>query len=317
MNQANRFQYTFFFILLLLSVSLVFLVVKSFLAPLILAFTLAIIFRPVYNRILKKLNGRGTIASLLTVALVICVVLIPLIIIVQILLREALNLYVWFNNFGGKEELFTNLQNSIEYYFPGMASRISLDATLYVRQALQWTIDHVGSFFSEFFRIALGLVIMVIGMFYILRDGETLKQQYIKLSPLPDKYDAKIFASLSSSLESVLKGAFIIAIIQGFMGGIGSLLGGYSSPVIFGIATATVSFLPGIGPGSVLIPAIVFKFVTGHIVSGILFLVWYLIGLTVIDNILAPHIYKRGGIEVHQFFILIGILGGLCGKNSA
>jgi predicted PurR-regulated permease PerM len=134
---------------------------------------------------------------------------------------------------------------------------------------------------------------------------------YIELSPLPNDYDKRILKSMAQSSESVLKGALIIALIQGCMGAIGSLIGGYSSPAIFGLATAIVSFLPGVGPGFILIPSILFKLATGHLVSGFFFLGWYLVGLAVVDNIISPHLLRRGGIAVHQFFILLGIIGGI------
>jgi predicted PurR-regulated permease PerM len=311
MNSATRLQQLFFFSLLLVAIVLVFIVIKSFLAPLVLAFTLSIVFRPFYKWLQVKYRGRESLAAATTVVAIVCVVLIPMAFIVQVLVKEAFSLYTWFNTAGGGGLLFTNIKDTLAYYFPNFAPQISLDATLYIRQGLQWIVQHFGSFFTEFFHLALAVVIMIIALFYILRDGHIFRDHYMKLSPLNDKYDQQIFNTMAASLESVLKGAIIVAVLQGFMGGIGSLIGGYSSPVIFGLAAGTLSFLPGIGPGAIMIPAIIFKLVTGHIVHGVLFLIWYLIGLTVIDNIISPHLLQRGGIQVHQFFILLGVLGGI------
>jgi predicted PurR-regulated permease PerM len=309
-STANRLQHLFFFALFIGSLVLVFFLLKSFISPLILAFALSIVFRPVYKRIKNHLGGMETLSALITVVLALIIVFVPLFFITQILLGEAHNLYSFAVTDGGAQKMLTSFAATVGRLPGGSNFTISTNLTVYIQQSLQWLIDHSDSFLNEFFKIAVALLIMTIAAFYILRDGNKFRDKYITMSPLPDMYDKKIIDTISSAVDSVIKGSLIIAVIQGIQGTIGVAIAGYSNPLVWGVLTAAASLIPGIGTGTVMIPAILYKFGTGHIAAAIILLVWYLLAITFIDNILSPIIMGRG-IKIHPFLVLLGALGGV------
>ncbi len=308
----SRFQHFFFFAVFIVALVLVFFIIESFLAPLILAFSLAIIFQPLYQYLKRHLGGQDTVAALIAVVLIVLIVLVPLVFVGQALFNEALSLYTMVSVNGHAQNWFNqsvaNLQSYLQQH---ISPQITLNASNYLQQGLQWVVSRLNSFFAEFLRILFEVLIMIIALFYILRDGHFLRDQYIRISPLPDEYDERIIKTLSSAISSVIRGSLIVAVLQAIQGSVAIFIAGYPSPIIWGIIIGVASFVPGVGTGIIMIPLILFTFFTGHIMQGVLLTVWYILAVSLIDNILSPHVLKRGGIAVHPFMILLGVIGGL------
>lgn len=308
----SRFQHLFFFVVFVVVLVLVFFIIESFLSPLVLAFALAIVFQPLYQYLKRRMGGRETAAALIAVAIIVVIVLVPLIFVGQALFNEALSLYTMVSVNGHAQNWFNqSIANLQTYLRDHISPQITLNASDYLQQGLQWVVSRLNTFFTEFLRILFEVLIMIIALFYILRDGHLLRDQYLKISPLPDEYDNRIIKTLSSAIGSVIKGSLIVAVLQAIQGSVAVLIAGYSSPVIWGIIIGIASFIPGVGTGIIMIPLILFTFFTGHIIQGILLTVWYILAVSLIDNILSPHVLKHGGIAVHPFMILIGVIGGI------
>ncbi len=308
----SRYQNLFFLAVFIAVLVTIFIIIQSFLSPIILAFALALIFRPLYQYFNNRFKNHETLAAIISVIIILIVVLIPLVFIGQALFNEAWSLYTSVSTGGHGEAWFNQgVANLQSYLRSHIAPQITLNASDYIQQGLQWVVSQLNSFFTEFLRIAFEILIMVISLFYILRDGHLLRDQYLKISPLPDEYDRRIIATLSSAISSVIKGSLIVAILQAVQGSVAVLIAGYSSPIIWGIMIGITSFLPGVGTGIIMVPLILFTFFTGHIIQGILLTIWYILAVSLIDNILSPHVLKRGGIAVHPFMILLGVIGGI------
>ena len=88
-----------FFLLLLTIVTLSFLgLVWGFIMPLFWATVLAVIFRPTHDRLTRRLGGRESLSSVLTVGLIILVVLIPLGFVAVALVNEASHIFQRINS---------------------------------------------------------------------------------------------------------------------------------------------------------------------------------------------------------------------------
>jgi predicted PurR-regulated permease PerM len=311
MEVANRkIQHYFFLVLLLSAVVLMFFVVRPFITPLVLAFSLAIIFRPIYEKIVNTVRGKESIAALLTVLLIVLIVLIPLVLIGSLLFSEVRMLYINFATNTGSAGILNRLNDSLEYYLHGLSPQISLNVSQYAEQGLEWIVGHLDTFFSSFLRALLSVTIMIIAIFYLLRDGKKLREKYLLFSPLSDSYDETILEKLGATINSVIRGSLVIAVVQGIAGAVGVTLAGFSSPLIWGLATMIASLVPGLGTGLVIGPAIIYLFVIHDIQHAIILLVWQLCVVGLVDNFLSPYLIKRG-LKLHPFFILLSVLGGI------
>ena len=65
----------------------------QFITPLMLGIVLAVLMVPVYTRLLKTLRGRGNLAALLSVFLVLLIIVIPITAVFVLITQEAINLF--------------------------------------------------------------------------------------------------------------------------------------------------------------------------------------------------------------------------------
>jgi predicted PurR-regulated permease PerM len=110
------------------------------------------------------------------------------------------------------------------------------------------------------------------------------------------------------AIRGVALGVVVTALVQSLLGGIGLVVAGVPFP---GILT-TLMFLLAvaqIGPGPVLLAAIVWLFWSGATGWGTAMVVWAIFVGTM-DNVLRPILIKRGA-DLPLLLILTGVVGGL------
>lgn len=305
-----QFQHHFFFFLLIVAAIVTFLIIKPFLSALVLAASFAVIFRPLYRKILVWLGDRKSLASLLTILLIVIIILLPFTIIGGLLFDEARDLYFNVASYSNEGGILVRIANDIEGYLHRLSPDINIDITNYTQSALEWALSHLNSFFSQFVNVLLDFFIMIIALFFLFRDGDRLTKAFLSFSPLLNIYDKEIIHKVGGAVNSVIKGSLIIAIVQGLLTGIGAALFGLPNPVMWGTVATLSSLIPGIGTALVLIPAIVYLFLTGSTGAGIGLIIWGIIVVGLVDNFLAPYIINKG-MKIHPFFILIAVLGGI------
>ena len=153
-------------------------------------------------------------------------------------------------------------------------------------------------------------ILLLLSIFYFLKDGKTWKKTIIKLSPLSDVDDEKIIEKLFQTINGVIKGTLFIAFVQGILMGIGLTIFGVQHAAIWGVVAAITSLIPSIGTAMVSIPAIIFLFATDHMVPAIGLTIWSLIVVGTIDNFLTPYVIGKK-INIPPFLILFSVLGGI------
>ncbi len=306
----RRFQSYFFFVLLVVAVILMFFVLKPFLIPLFLAFAFAVVFQPLHRKILARMGDRKNIGALLTVLVICIAILIPLIFIGGLLFNEAVSVYFQLQDSGGPTVSLDAVTANIETYLKGISPNISFSVRDYIDSVFTWMFSHLDSFFSGFFRVVIGLFIMLLAVFFILRDGDQLKKNYISLSPLSDQDDELILNSIVRAINSVIRGSLIIALCQGILSAVGFAIVGIPNAVLWGSVAAIASLVPGIGTSIVTGAGVIYLIVNGNIPMAIVLVLWGTLAVGLVDNLLGPYLVKRG-IRVHQFLILLAVLGGL------
>ncbi len=306
----TKSQYIFFLFLFWGIFLILFFIFKPFLNPLVLSLSLAIVFYPLYQRLLKVVRGRETIAAFLTVIIIFASVGIPLLVIGGMLFNEARGLYVSLISQDMGSGFTTEITAVIQRYVNFISPTTTVDLSEYAKYTLGWAVNNLNSFFSSFFHIALFFLIMIFSLFYLLKDGKRLRETYMKFSPLSNVHDETILIRIAGAISTVIKGSLIIACLQGILAGFGTWMAGVPNPMIWGVCAAIASLIPGVGTPLVIIPAIGYLFFVGHIPQAIGLLIWEIAIVSTVDNFLSPHLIERG-LKIHPFFILISILGGI------
>ncbi len=310
-----KVQIGFFLTLMVITLGLSLWLFTPFFTPLVLAIISAVIFYPLYQWFTRHLGGRRSIASLVTVLFIVLVIGTPLSFFGYLVFQEAVSLYQGIVRNGSTTSVFFTSIQSVENVFNSYVP-FSIDLTSYfsisdqVQSLISWITSRVGSIFSQVLQVGLGVVVFILALFYLLRDGHGFIDKVITLSPLNDDHDRRIFAKIKQAVDSVIKGDVVIALIQGILAGVGLWVFGVPSPALWAFVAAVAAFVPSVGTGLVLVPAIVFVFVTGGWLWALGLFVWSAVIVGLVDNILRPIVIDRG-MHVHPLLILLAVLGGL------
>ncbi len=315
----NRSSNHFFIAILIASSILAVFIFIPFLTPVVLATTLAVVFSPMHHFILRKLfpnNDRSSVAAFISIAIVAIIVIIPGFLIAGKLYEEIQNAYYFLTEESSRSTVIILLNNASERLsdlFFNVFQPISFDSlnvTEYFQSFLEWAYSNIDTLFNGISKIGMGLFIAFLALFYFLRDGREFKKNIISLSPLGDEHDERILKRLEQTIYSIVAGSLIVGLIQGILTGIGFAIFGVPSPAIWGSIAAVAALIPGFGTSLVIVPGILYLFFTGSTSYAIGLLVWGMLAVGLIDNTLGPILMNKG-INIHPFFILLSVLGGI------
>jgi predicted PurR-regulated permease PerM len=110
------------------------------------------------------------------------------------------------------------------------------------------------------------------------------------------------------AIRGVALGVVVTALAQSLLGGIGLALAGVPMAAVL----TTLMFIlciAQLGPGLVLIPAVIWVFWSGDSGWGTFLLVWSL-AVVSMDNILRPYLIKKGA-DLPLLLIFAGVIGGM------
>ncbi len=305
----RRFQIYFFILLLTASLIFTLLVFRSYLVPLAFGGVLAVVSRPMF-KYLHRLLRSDTAAAFLSVLIVTLTVLVPTVYFLAALSHElgALlsNVRGFLDTASLTEVLRRALPGSLQAQVPQVADQAVKIAGL-VAQRL--TTDLVG-FFSNAFGVFIGLLVMLISAYYLLKDGSKVKKELLALSPLSDENDEIIFQRLVQSVSAVMSGMLIIGLLKGVLAGLAFWVFGVPAPLFWGLMTALAFFIPLVGSGLVTVPAVIYLALTGHVGAAIGLAIVAVAVIGTVDNFIQPKLVQSK-TNIHPLLVLLSIVGGI------
>lgn len=314
--QSKTLQPYFLLAILGGSFVLAYLILKPFLAPLLLAVIFAVVLQPFYKRLRATLGDRASLASIATVLIFAIVVLVPAGFVGSRLVLEAQQLYASISTQGAGATLGTVLdaaERAVSGIIPDAGARfeqIRADIDTYAAKALNWIVEHIGAAFSSALTILLDIFVFFVALYYLLRDGSALTRKIVELSPLSDRDDSVVLDRLGAAVNSVIKGQLAIALIQGTLTGVGLAIFGVPNAVLWGMVAAIAALIPSIGTALVLAPAVVYLALVGSTGSAIGLAIWGATAVGLIDNLLGPRLISTG-LQLHPLLVILAVLGGI------
>jgi predicted PurR-regulated permease PerM len=110
------------------------------------------------------------------------------------------------------------------------------------------------------------------------------------------------------AIRGVALGVVVTALLQSVLGGVGLALAGVPVPAVL-TAVMFMMCIAQLGPGLVLIPAVVWLYWSGEPGWGTFMLVWSIIVIS-LDNIVRPLLIRKGA-HLPMTLLLAGVIGGL------
>jgi len=176
----------------------------------------------------------------------------------------------------------------------------------HVREAARWLVQNVGSVALIIVQFLLTVIIAAI----LFARGETAAAGLLSFfRRLAGAHGENVVILAGRAIRSVALGVVLTALVQSALGGIGLAVAGVPFP---GLLTAFMFILAvaQIGPGPVLIGAVIWMYATSDgVLAPTVLLVWCIF-VGAIDNVLRPILIQRGG-DLPLLLVFAGVIGGL------
>ncbi len=309
----------FFFVAFFFLLTQVFLLAKPFLPSVLVAGILAMMFAPLHRRVLKWVRKPDLAALIMTFAVVLAG-LVPLIVFVWIVIHESNNLIPAvqsvlaqlnsgdLNAYRDKiPESFASAFDRVATFFGGLNVDVR-GLILDNARELGARFSALGAFiarniFITFFR----LLILVLSMFFMFRDGESLFIWALNLIPMETHHKMSVARSAYETFWAVTIGVFLTAAAQASTALIGFVVAGVRMPVLLALAVAVVSLL---GASFIVCLPVALFMMLDSFPKGMFLLIWGMVVVGWLDNLLKPLLI---GSRARMPFVLVffSILGGL------
>ena len=299
--------------LLLLSTGLLLYVAWPFRTPLFLAVVIAAVLYDPTERLTVALRGHRTVASALVTLAVLVLIVAPFAALVTFVTRESAAGLSYLRTTLGvtsvadlrDADLPVTLQRILELLH--LSREQVFDAAAKLVEIVQGAVPEIVASGS---RALLATIIMLIALYFLLLDGARVAQWTARVSPLEARQTQELTAEMRKVTRATVIGILATAVFQGVAAGCGYLLAGIPHAAFFGLLTAMVSFVPGVGTSLVWAPAAISLWVGGRPIAGVALTVYCLLIVVGAEQVGKP-LLLRGQVQMHTGLIFLSLLGGL------
>lgn len=125
-------------------------------------------------------------------------------------------------------------------------------------------VDWAGNFAGTVARVTVAIIISPFIIFYLLRDGSTMKDGFVKFLPTPMRETtARILHNVNAQLSGYVQGQVTVAIVVGIMFSILFTIIGLPYAVTFGITAGFLNMIPYLGSFLAMVPVVILALVDG------------------------------------------------------
>jgi predicted PurR-regulated permease PerM len=292
-------------------------VVSPFLPALIWAATIVVSTWPIMRALQKRLWGkRGLTVAVMTVLLLL-VLVVPVTFAVVTIVDKADQIASISKSLKGytlphppewvQRVPIVGSRAAVEWQQVASGGPEALSARLspYASKVLKWFASQAGSVGMMMLQFLLTVIIAAI----LYSSGETAARGIILFARrLAGERGENVVVIAAQSVRAVALGVVVTALVQSVFAGIGLAIAGIPY-VAFLTALMFVLAIAQLGPGLVLIPAIIWLYWSGDALWGTVLLVWSIVAAS-FDNVLRPILIKKGA-KLPLLLVFAGVIGGL------
>ncbi|MFN2165084.1 MAG: AI-2E family transporter, partial [Anaerolineae bacterium] len=310
--RSRMFFYGIFAALILLT----FLLLKPFFSVLALSVITVILLKPVYTLLLKteRIAGHERLAASLALAAFILALIVPIFFIAYISLNQLSELLqsVGTASFAGPLTSLNEIIHGIAPQAPDLVDGGQLVSDL---QALSQTAavllgDVAISIVSALPGLILQGMIFLVVVVTLLPIFDNLIARAQAISPLGSELSELYYRKTTAMVTSLVKGVFLIAIIQGAAMGVFFWLAGIPYTFLLSLLSMVLAMLPVVGISYLALIVALLLALSGRFVDAAIVLFGFYGVVNWIDLLLRPRLISK---EAYLNFalVLLGIIGGL------
>jgi predicted PurR-regulated permease PerM len=290
---------------------------RSFLKPFAFAGVIAIGFYPLYLKISRHVRGPNKSALLATLT-VLLIFALPALLIASTagaeLIKAARYLGNWNTEEGGAVAYLSQKQQSALRWMGKYVDVEELrleDAIANLPSQVSKVLLAAGTrLFSGLAGFAGNAILTFLILFFLFRDGNAAIENVASILPLSREHAMRLLTRIRDSVVANLYGILAVGLAQGLLTGAALAVLRVPSPLLLGLAAAVCSLIPIVGTMLVWGPAAIYLMVTGHLMKGIILILWGSVVVGTIDNIIRPLVIGSK-VELHPLLLLFALLGGL------
>jgi predicted PurR-regulated permease PerM len=309
-------------VIMLLVGAVFFQVMAEFIVPLFLACVLLVVFQPLHAEIVRYLPRWPRLGALVTTILILLVVLLPLVWLGWNAYLEGEHAVALVQGERGQQILDSAFQQFGETYkkVTGRDFVPPRNEDL-LRRVTDYIAPHLLAGVQTVLGMLIGLVIMVIALYFFLADGPKMINAIMQISPLEEEHELELLARFGQISRSVVVATLLSAVAQGIVAGIGYYFWLPGDAPIFLLTALTMVFaiVPFVGAAGVWVPvAIVLALlpnlngepIGSNWLSVTSFVIYCAVIVSGLDNLIKPYVL-HGQANLHPLLALLSILGGV------
>jgi predicted PurR-regulated permease PerM len=305
------------FILALAAVSVAFTyLMLPFLAVILWACIIALIFYPLHAKILSRVSERENLAALITLLLCIVIAITPALFLFSSFIKQGTAVYQQLESGQIKPSLWLEQIRTAFPQIDQLLQIIGLDIST-LKQKLGALSVEAGKVMAGnalsigqntlAWLASLGLMLYL--TFFMLRDGAKLIPVLIRALPLGDERERLLMQKFAEVTRATIKGSLVVAMVQGALGGFIFWALDIPGPVLWGVVMTVLSLIPIVGASLIWLPVGLYLLATGATTDGIILIAFGAIVIGLVDNILRPILVGRD-TKMPDYLILLSTLGG-------
>lgn len=317
--QAQRGRFFFFGLFITLSL-LVLYVLSPFLSVIAIAVVTVVMLKPLYDWYLarKWVKERVRVATTLAIVSFFLLILIPIFIVGFLMFSQANDLLEQVKS-SELEFSFENLLSTIDGFLrqvPALrdfeidTEQLAQSLLNLAVAALSWLTSLAASLGTSLANIFIGGLIFLIILATLLPNMDDLEDRIQRLSPMEVNITRIYQLKGRKMVASVIKGVFLLAVIQGLIMGVAYWLAGVPFTILWTLLSMIFALLPLVGISFIVWFMVLIFFLTGNLSSALIVLFAFYVIVNPLDLTLRPKLVSK---EAYLNFtlMLLALFGGL------
>jgi predicted PurR-regulated permease PerM len=319
-NSSDSFLERRVLLMLLVVVSLALgWILLPFYGAILWGFIIALLFAPVYAWLLPRLRFKRTPAALLTMLIIFVLVVLPFALIVVSIAHEAALVYQRVQTGELNPSLYLQgVFNALPSWVTALLDRFGLANFGALQDRLGTLLAEASKFLATqalsvgqiTFHFIANLFITLYLAFFLIRDGDSIVRALQHGVPLAPAHKKALGEKFTTAVRATVKGNFLVAALQGSLGGLAFWALGIGAPVLWAVLMAFLSLLPAVGSGLVWVPVAVYLLVNGSVGASMALCAWGVLVMGLVDNFLRPMLVGKD-TRMPDYVVLITTLGGM------
>jgi len=304
--------------LALITVGLV-LIVSGFIGALLWAGLAALLFQPLFQRLLGRWPGRRNLAAAVTLLIITIAVVIPALVIASLVVDQAAGVYTQIRagniNFATyfqqmHDALPARLQQMLDNAGFGSFERAQARLTQAVSSSASTLAGRAFSIGADAAAFVLAFGVGLYVTFFLLRDGETVGPAIVRALPLHPTVAQRLAGKFVAVVRATIKGSGVVALVQGALGAVTFWIVGLPAALLWGVLMAIAALLPAVGPAIIWGPVALYLLAIGSIGPAIVVVLSGVLVIGLADNLLRPMLVGRD-TGLPDWLVLVTTLGGI------